>query len=81
MNVIFSPGAWRQWKKLSTEVQDRLRLKLLKYASDPLRFATKLHEPAIGQYRFRIGEYRVIFDLHRGELVVLAVGHRKEIYR
>jgi mRNA interferase RelE/StbE len=35
----------------------------------------------MGQYRFRIGDYRIIFDLANDMLYVLDVGHRKEIYR
>jgi len=81
MKIAFSPGAWRDWDKLPETVQERLRSKLQRYARDPLRFAVKLHDPAIGQYRFRIGDYRVVFDLAGGELQVLAVGHRREIYR
>ena len=36
-----------------------------------------------GQYRFRIGDYRIIFDLdpNTEEVIVLAVGHRKDVYR
>ena len=81
MQVGFSPSAWRQWKKLPETVQTRLRSKLEYYARDPLRYAVKLTDPAIGEYRFRIGEYRVIFDLKSEELHILAVGHRKGIYR
>jgi mRNA interferase RelE/StbE len=34
-------------------------------------------------YRLRVGDYRVIytFDLSKGVLDVLAVGHRREVYR
>jgi mRNA interferase RelE/StbE len=38
-------------------------------------------DPSLGGYRFRIGDYRVIFDIEGDEIVVLRVGHRKEIYR
>ncbi len=35
------------------------------------------------RYRLRIGDYRVIyrFDLNRGEIYLVAIGHRREIYR
>jgi mRNA-degrading endonuclease RelE of RelBE toxin-antitoxin system len=35
------------------------------------------------KYRVRIGDYRVIyrFDLARRELYLVAIGHRREIYR
>ena len=35
----------------------------------------------IGGYRFLMGDYRVIFEIEHGTLIVLAVAHRKEIYR
>ncbi|MDH4220892.1 MAG: type II toxin-antitoxin system RelE/ParE family toxin [Candidatus Aminicenantes bacterium] len=35
----------------------------------------------MGGYRFRIGDYRVIFDIEGNEIGVLRVGHRREIYR
>ncbi len=35
------------------------------------------------KYRLRVGDYRVIyrFDLTRGEIYLVAIGHRREIYR
>jgi mRNA interferase RelE/StbE len=34
-------------------------------------------------YKFRIGDYRVIYEILRAEqtLVIHAVGHRREVYR
>ena len=32
-------------------------------------------------YRFRIGDYRVIFDHTDVAIIVLRVGHRKDIYK
>lgn len=50
-----------------------------------LRLATFPHYRMTGsdKYRFRIGDYRVIyrFDLTRGEIYLVAIGHRREIYR
>ena len=49
------------------------------------RLATFSHHHLKGtnRYRLRIGDYRVIytFDIARSELYLLAVGHRREIYR
>jgi mRNA interferase RelE/StbE len=35
------------------------------------------------RYRLRVGDYRVIYEVMDGQLVILvvAVGHRREIYR
>lgn len=42
----------------------------------------KLSAHPLADYRLRIGDYRVLFDVHRDEQVifVLKIGHRKEIY-
>ena len=34
-----------------------------------------------GAWRVRVGDYRVIYDIGDGRLIVLAVGHRREISR
>jgi len=38
---------------------------------------------ASDKYRLRVGDYRVIyrFDLQRLEIYLIAIGHRREIYR
>ena len=47
----------------------------------PLKHAEKLTDSQLGSYRFRVGDYRIIFDLVESEIVVLRIGHRREIYR
>jgi mRNA interferase RelE/StbE len=36
-----------------------------------------------GEWRVRTGDYRIIYEIHDGELLVLvvAIGHRRDIYR
>jgi len=81
MAIAFTRNAWRRWRKLPEEVQARLKQKLLLYSTDPLQHAVKLADPRIGQYRFRVGDYRIIFDIVGDTLCVLDVGHRRDIYR
>jgi mRNA interferase RelE/StbE len=35
----------------------------------------------IGTYRFRIGDYRAIFDIDGENIVILRIGHRRDIYK
>jgi mRNA interferase RelE/StbE len=50
-----------------------------------LRLATFPHYRMTGsdKYRLRVGDYRVIyrFNVARGEIYLLAIGNRREIYR
>ena len=81
MELAFTSGAWRSWQKLPLKIQTRLKSKLLLYVRDPLRYAVKLTDSKIGEYRFRVGDYRIVFDLSDGRILILAVGHRKDIYK
>ena len=79
--LLYTPRAERDIEKLEPRVKDRIGKTLLRYTEEPLRFAEKLSDPILGEYRFRIGDYRVVFDIEGNEIVVLRVGHRREIYK
>lgn len=83
MKYLFRPSAEKQFLKLDSLTQKRIIEKLSFFieAPSPIAFAEHLTNHEIGSYRFRIGDYRVIFDLEDDILVVLKVGHRREIYR
>lgn len=83
MEIIFSERARKEWSRLERTVQNQLRKKLTFYlqSGQPLQFAEKLQDPSLGEYRFRIGDYRIVFDLEGSAILVLRVGHRKEIYK
>jgi mRNA interferase RelE/StbE len=79
--LIYTQRAERDIARLDSRTKERIGKTLLRYKEDPLRYAEKLSDPILGSYRFRIGDYRVIFDLEGNEIAVLRVGHRREIYR
>jgi mRNA interferase RelE/StbE len=79
--LIYTRRAERDIAGLDLKTKERIGKTLLRYREEPLRYAEKLSDPILGTYRFRIGDYRVIFDLEGNEIVVLRVGHRREIYR
>ena len=79
--VVFTQRALKDWADLDKEIQNRIAMKLREYTKEPFKFARKLINPKIGTYRFRMGDYRVIFDIDEQNIVVLRVGHRKDIYK
>jgi len=62
-------------------VKQRIGKTLLRYESDPLSHAEPLTQSELGSYRFRIGDYRVVFDIEGDEMVILRIDHRRDIYR
>ncbi|MBI4239472.1 type II toxin-antitoxin system RelE/ParE family toxin [Candidatus Uhrbacteria bacterium] len=83
MEYFFAPRALKQLQKFPHNVQVRIITKLDFFCAtdSPLFFAESLIQSDLGHYRFRIGDYRVIFDLVKEGLDILYVGHRKDIYR
>ena len=86
MKLVFAESAAKTIAKLPTPIARRIVQKMEWFAlqDDPLSFAKPLTNSKVGNYRFRIGAYRVLVDIHHGRisvLIVLAVRHRKEAYR
>ena len=80
-NLIYTQRSIRDLRKLESPTRLRIGKALLRFREDPLKYVEKITDHTLGSYRFRIGDYRVIFDLQGEEIVVLRVGHRREIYR
>jgi len=79
--IVLTRKALKDLENIDKETQNRIATKLKEYAQEPLKYARKLINPDIGTYRFRIGDYRVIFDVDGETIVILRVGHRQNIYR
>lgn len=83
MRLFFTANALRQLQELPVDVQKTIINKLESVMTNSLimKNSKKLKGEHSGQYRFRVGDYRVIFDADVDMIKILAVGHRKEIYR
>jgi len=84
--VEFHRAAVRDLRKLGADAESRvLRYLRERIASseDPRRFGHALTGDRKGLWRYRIGDYRIVADIDGGRFVVLVVtvGHRREVYR
>jgi mRNA interferase RelE/StbE len=81
--VELSAHAQRQFDKLPLSVQGRILPKLQALVSVPRPSGCKKLEGASDLYRIRVGDYRVIYEVQDERLLILVieVGHRREIYR
>ena len=79
--LLYTKTAAKDIQKLDTVVKKRLKSKLETYIKDPLLYAKKLTDFSLGTYRWRIGNYRITFDINMDTIVILRVRHRREIYR
>ena len=83
MKLFFTQSASRQFQKLSRAVQKRIDEKLRFYLSQrkPLQFAEPIRDSQFGNWRFRIGDYRALFDVDEDKIIILKVGHRRDVYK
>ena len=79
--LVYTKRSVKDINKLDKQVKKRIKESLEKYSNDPFYYSEKLTLPKLGNYRFRIGDYRVIFDIEEKKIIILRVGHRSEIYK
>jgi mRNA interferase RelE/StbE len=79
--LVYTSRAVKDISRLDSNIKTRIKESLEKYAASPISYARKMVDPVLGTYRFRVGDYRIIFDIAGNEIVVLRVGHRKDIFR
>ena len=83
--VVFSEGAKKQLKKLDKHISSLILgwiEKNLDGCENPRQQGKSLVGDKSGQWRYRIGEYRIICEIIDKEIkiLVLEVGHRKNVY-
>ena len=78
MAITFTPAALRQWIRLNADIRGRIKAKLEMFAETGSGDVKRLKGRAGS--RLRVGDWRVIFYAEGDTIVVVAVGHRREIY-
>ena len=81
--IEIAPAARRQLRKLDPVARRRIQAAIDLLAEDPRPPAAKRLIDFAGEWRVRVGDYRIVYDIFDGELVVLVLtaGHRREIYK
>ena len=85
--IEFDPAAFEELSLLDRAVQRRI-LKVLRERiaplEDPRSLGEALHGKELGRFwKYRIGDYRVICDIQDKVIMILIlrIGHRREVYR
>jgi len=78
--IRFKPRAIKDGKSI-----DKARLKLIfskiGLLSDNLQGDVKKLTNATHEYRLRVGDYRVLFETDKDEVIIYRIMHRREAYR
>jgi len=81
--IDFKPLALRQLADLNKHIRERVNLKIQMLAENPRPHGVKKLTGDEQTYRIRVGDYRVLYEIHDQILLILVVeiGHRRSIYR
>jgi len=84
--VIYSASARKDLQKLDKAIAKKVVLKIDDNSkqNNILSRAKSLQGVLGGLYRYRVGDYRVVFEIEDNKiivLIVLRIKHRKEVYK
>jgi mRNA interferase RelE/StbE len=80
--IIIKRSAEKELNALPVALRDRIAQRLLALEETPRPAGIKKRQGA-ESYRLRIGDYRVLLtiDDQRQQVMIYAIGHRREVYR
>ncbi|MBI1861492.1 MAG: type II toxin-antitoxin system RelE/ParE family toxin [Deltaproteobacteria bacterium] len=83
--ILFKKSAKKEYERLPHSVQSKIleALHLLSHHPYSELLQIKKLKGTDSVYRFRVGDYRVLYEVLNDRLVivVIKIGHRSEVYR
>jgi len=79
-DVRFKPRAIKDLEGLLSRIQGRV-LARIEEMSDDLKGDVKRLTNFTSEYPFRVGDFRVLFEIERETIVICRIRHRREGYR
>lgn len=77
--IIWDKKAQNDLHKLEILIAQRIILKVRELGENP--FSKDIRRlKGETSFRLRVGDYRVVFDIIKDTIIVLKIGHRKNIY-
>lgn len=82
-SITYKPSAAKALRKIDRQHQQAIITAIDALVHQPRPDGVKKLQGGEGEYRLRVGSYRIIYDIKDHELVILVLhlGHRKDIYR
>ena len=80
--IEFAPPAAKQFRKLRGDIGDRVAARVDALALDPRPHGVEKLAGADNLYRVRVGDFRIVYEIHDRRLIVLVVriADRKEAH-
>jgi len=81
--LLYHPAVLKEdIRKIPSDAKERIRKAIeTKLLSDPILTGKPLRQSLKGHRKLRIGDWRVIYRIDRKTIIILIIGHRREIYK
>jgi mRNA interferase RelE/StbE len=79
-NVQFKPRAVKDIEGLPSRIQAQILARIEEMSND-LKGDVRRLTNFTPEYRLRVGDYRVLFEVEESAIVIYRVRHRREAYR
>ena len=67
---------------IPANIKERIRKAIeTRLLIDPINYGLPLRKSLQGHRKLRVGDYRIIHRIHGQEVIILKIGHRKDVYR
>jgi mRNA interferase RelE/StbE len=80
--ILYNKAVKKDIKKISKPDAERIKRAIeSKLIDNPQNFAEHLKGELGNYWKLRVGDYRVVFKLEGNRIIILAIMHRREIYK
>lgn len=79
--LLYHPLVSEDIKGIPRNLKNRISRAIeKKVLTDPVRAGRPLRQSLVGHRKMRVGDYRIIYRLELDAIIVLKIGHRKDVY-
>jgi len=79
--LVITEEAKDHIERLDKMIAKRIVKKLPILLLNPFGLSKRLVNYRCGAFRYRVGDYRIIFDVREDAVEILKVAHRREVYK
>lgn len=80
-NILYKKSVQRDLKKFSRSEASRIADQIEKELSEKANTYPVLKGQFAGLRKYRVGDYRVIYAILGNDVLILRIGHRRDVYK
>ena len=80
-SLFYHQDITKDLSNIPKNIKDRIKKAIeQRLLQDPINFGLPLRKGLQGYRKLRVGDYRIIYKIEDKNIIILKIGHRKEIY-